>query len=267
VIRSVLFASCLIAPLMVGTATWAQRADSSVGDALTQPLRDLSILRREPAQALQSAAAAPYADAATLANGGLDCGSVASEIQALDAALGEDLDVATPEAGLMAQARTDAGNALVDAVGDLVELPYRGLIRRITGAERRDREMAEAVQAGMVRRAYLKGLSARECATPQLLAVLEPTPVAVATEAPLSDLELARRQLAAANTAATGALAAPLAADATAPDGAVTAAAIAAPVSDLDLARGQLAAANVATASSSPTVVDTAPDGASGTSQ
>ncbi|MGD9968077.1 MAG: hypothetical protein AB7T59_16275 [Hyphomonadaceae bacterium] len=199
--------------MMVGTATWAQRADSSVSGALTQPLRDLSILRPEPEEVLQRAAAAPYATAATLPNGALDCKSVDSEIWLLGAALGDDVDAAAPEASLMAQARSDAGNALVDAVGDLVSLPYRGLIRRITGAERRDREMREAVQAGMVRRAFLRGLRARECATPRVLAVIPAAPepaVSVAeAEVPITDLELARRQLAAANAEAAATAHAP----------------------------------------------------------
>jgi hypothetical protein len=208
--------------MMVGTATWAQRADSGVRGALTQPLRDLGILRLEPEEALQRAAVAPYAVMATLPSGGLDCLSVAREIEALDAALGADLDAATsPQTSLMTQASSEAGNAIVDAVGDLVDLPYRGLIRRITGAERRDRELRAAVQAGMVRRAFLKGLGARECATPQLLTVIEAPPevAVIAAEAePLSDLELARRQLAAANagSAANAELAAPPPADATA---------------------------------------------------
>jgi hypothetical protein len=226
VTRSLLFASCLGACMMVGTSTWAQRADSGVRGALTQPLRDLSILRPEPEEVLQRAAVAPYAITAALPNGALDCIAVASEIELLDSALGEDLDVVTPEASLMAQARTGAGDALVDAVGDLVSLPYRGLIRRITGAERRDREMEEAVEAGMVRRAFLKGLRARECAIPELLAEPEPAPepIVIAQETePLTDLELAQRQLAAANSepAAASELPAPPAASETAPESAV----------------------------------------------
>ena len=81
----------------------------------------------------------------------------------------------------------------------LVEARHRSLIRRLTGAHRRDREMRQAVQAGVVRRAFLRGLSARECAEPQLMAAFEPPPAV-----PLSDLELARVQLAAANVAAAG---------------------------------------------------------------
>lgn len=202
-IRSLLFGSCLGACMMVGTA-WAQRDDSTIGGAFTQPLRDLGILRPEPDEALQRAATAPYGDAPTLPNGGLDCATVAGEIESLNAALGADLDAAAEvDSSLMAQARRGAGDAVVDAVGDLVGLPYRGIIRRLSGADRRDREMRDAVQAGMVRRAFLRGLSARECATPQVLAVVQAAPepiVTVAEEGPaLTDLELARQQLALAN--------------------------------------------------------------------
>ncbi|MGD9980386.1 MAG: hypothetical protein AB7H66_06505 [Hyphomonadaceae bacterium] len=245
--RVLLFASCLSAPILVSTAAWAQRAEPSVGDALLQPLRDLSILRPEPEEVLQRASIAPYAIAPTLPDGALDCTSVAGEIELLDAALGADVDVANALGmNLMAQARTGMADALVDAVGDLVDLPYRGVIRWISGAERRDREMQYAVQAGTVRRAFLKGLSARECAELQLHAVLEPMP-----EAPLSDLELAWRQLAAANAAAAAAeLRATPAASEPALAVAVTGGGVDVRLSDLELARRQLAAANGAAAAS-----------------
>lgn len=243
-VRPLLFAWFLNAPLAVATAASAQRADQDLGDALTQPLHDLSILRRDTPEVLQRAAVAPYAEGPTLADGALDCAAVASEIDALDTALGDDLDALAPHASLMAQARSGAGNAIVDAIGDLVELPYRSIIRRITGAERRDREGRQAEQAGMVRRAYLKGLSASDCAaTPQLQAMAEPAPVT-----PLSDLELARLQLAAANVEAVPRPAP----DAGATDG-TTAPRFAEPLSDLELARMQLAAANAAAATRSTT--------------
>lgn len=267
-LRRLLVASCLNAPL-VGAPAWAQNAEPDVGDALTQPLRDLSILRRETPEVLQRAAIAPYADGPTLENGVLDCPSVATEIASLDQALGDDLRGRTPEMGLMAQAQSEAGNAIVDAVGDLVELPYRGVIRRITGAHRRDAELQGAVQAGLVRRAFLKGLSARECAALQEVAAVEPAPAP-----PLSDLELAHRQLAAADAAAAARFSNVSQPVEITPDGdvtfvatetvqsdyapaqmqlaeanpVVTIAASEAPLSDLALARRQLAEANAAAA-------------------
>ncbi len=40
-----------------------------------------------------------------------------------------------------------------------LDLPYRGILRRLTGADKRDRARTAAVLAGMVRRAWLKGLA------------------------------------------------------------------------------------------------------------
>lgn len=242
--------------MVVSTAAWAQRDNETLGDAFAQPLRDLSLLRREPAEPLQRAALAPYGHAATLPNGALDCASVASEIEALDAVLGYDLDDRPQALSLMGQARAGAGNAIVDAVEDLVELPYRGLIRHLSGAERRDREMDQAVQAGMVRRAFLRGMGMRECATPQVLAVVEAKPVTAVLEPPISDLELALRQYAAANAAAVEASMAPaqpteasasvVLVSAQWSEALAAAEASSAPSFDLELARRQLAEANAA---------------------
>lgn len=271
-LRPLLLASCLNAPL-AGTAL-AQSTGAELGDALTQPLRDLNILRREAPEVLQRAGEAPYADAPTLENGALDCASVADEVELLDIALGRDVSGVTPPPSLMVEARMEASSAIVDAVGDVVELPYRSLIRRLTGAHRRDREMRQAIQAGVVRRAYLRGLSARECAEPQLMAAFEPEP-----EAPLSDLDLARMQLAAANAAAAERVSASEPRHVSPPDDVMVIAAVAvrfdpepAPaasetrLSDLELARMQLAAANAAAAAASelraPLVESTPSDGA-----
>ncbi|HEX5775342.1 MAG TPA: hypothetical protein VFX95_01555, partial [Caulobacteraceae bacterium] len=46
-------------------------------------------------------------------------------------------------------------------------IPFRGWVRKLTGAERHDRLVGQAIHAGQVRRAYLKGLGeARGCNPP-----------------------------------------------------------------------------------------------------
>ena len=46
-------------------------------------------------------------------------------------------------------------------------IPFRGWVRRLTGAERYSREVAAAIAAGTIRRAYLKGLGAAAgCSAP-----------------------------------------------------------------------------------------------------
>ena len=50
------------------------------------------------------------------------------------------------------------------AIRDAVGLPFRGVVRRLSGAEARDRELRAYVLAGIVRRAFLKGVAqAHDC--------------------------------------------------------------------------------------------------------
>jgi len=56
-------------------------------------------------------------------------------------------------------------------------IPFRGWVRKLTGAERHDKLVANAIGAGRVRRAYLKGLGeARGCNPPGTPAHLAETP-------------------------------------------------------------------------------------------
>ena len=46
-------------------------------------------------------------------------------------------------------------------------IPFRGLVRQVTGAQRHQKDMDRAIQAGKVRRAYLKGVGMnKNCAPP-----------------------------------------------------------------------------------------------------
>jgi len=121
-----------------------------------QPFRDLGFVRLTPAEALTRAQEHPYAAPATLANGATDCPALTSEIVSLDIALGSDVDVAEQRQGM-------GSNLVAGAIRSAVSLPYRSVVRRITGAEHRDQVMQQATRAGMVRRAFLKGLRMRDC--------------------------------------------------------------------------------------------------------
>ncbi len=78
------------------------------------------------------------------------------------AVLGADLDTpatsATPS--LIERGGSAAGDAMVGAVRSTTEgvIPFRGWVRKLTGAERYAHEVAAAIAAGTIRRAYLKGL-------------------------------------------------------------------------------------------------------------
>lgn len=134
------------AAMLAGCASQAPVGRAVTG-SVQQPLRDLSILQETPAEILVRAQVAPYAPPATPA-----CASIAEELALLEAALGPDID--GPKAG----EKDDLASKLAaDAVGDLIGLPYRGIVRRVTGAERREREARARKLAGSIRRGFLKG--------------------------------------------------------------------------------------------------------------
>jgi hypothetical protein len=133
--------------------------EKNVRDAATTPLSDLNVVRADIPPVLAAAQKAPYAAPADKS-----CAALTTDVQALDAALGADLD--TPATGsnpsLIERGANDALRNAAEGV-----IPFRGWVRKLSGAERYSREVAAAIAAGTIRRAYLKGLgSAAGCAAP-----------------------------------------------------------------------------------------------------
>lgn len=134
--------------------------DNRVGSAITSPLGDLNLVRADIPAVLINARKAPY----TVPD---DAGCVwfTTEIQSLDQILGPDLDAVKVDAkGNIVE--KELGNATVNALKSFTEgfVPFRSLVRRITGADSHSREVAAAGMAGIVRRSYLKGVaSAKAC--------------------------------------------------------------------------------------------------------
>ena len=121
---------------------------------VTQPFNDFNLVRTEIPEKLQSLADAPYAAA-----GPQTCEGIAAEISELDGLLGPDMEVQggasrQPIVG-MASAEKTARGAARSAASSWI--PFRGFVRELTGAERHSRAVKEAVLAGLLRRAYLKG--------------------------------------------------------------------------------------------------------------
>ncbi len=133
--------------------------------AVVTPLSDLNLLRTKIPAVLLTALQAPYAPPADPT-----CGGLAAEVQLLDAALGEDLDgPKAPNPRLADRGRAELDEAAVGAVKNSAEalIPFRSWVRKLTGAERASRQVTKAIAAGIVRRAYLKGLGqAQGCLPP-----------------------------------------------------------------------------------------------------
>ena len=120
------------------------------------PLRDLNIDGRDIPAVLQAAVADPYAT-----KGLGKCSAIVAAIAELDTVLGADYDIAEDDGG----DRISEGRIGQSVVGSVI--PFRGILREVTGAADNDRKLRAAYTAGMVRRAFLKGWGlGRGCAYP-----------------------------------------------------------------------------------------------------
>ena len=117
---------------------------------MSQPFRDVSWMREEPPEILKQAVLEPYrlADA-------VSCDQLVAEIVALDVLLGPDVDAfdVTEDTG------ADAGGLAIDAIASFVGLPFRGVFRWISGADKREKVLADAILSGVSRRSFLKGVA------------------------------------------------------------------------------------------------------------
>lgn len=173
----------LAAALILSSSAGAASAASDPGtlqqkdglrDAVTAPLGDVNLKRTAVPPVLIRAVENPY-DVAGLTR----CEAIAAEIGRIDAALGPDLDEAPPPDD-RSRAKKLADAAHGAAVGEVQDrtrsvIPFRGLVRKISGAEKHDKALAAAVEAGRVRRGYLKGVGMqRNCAPPAAPSWFEP---------------------------------------------------------------------------------------------
>jgi hypothetical protein len=143
-------------------------------DAAVAPLEDLNVKQVRIPDVLKRAVADPY-DVKGLGR----CEGIAGEIGRLDAALGPDLDEAPPPDKRTRLQKAGAGlkDVGVAEVRDRTRsvLPFRGWIRKLTGAERHQKDVQKAIKAGGIRRGYLKGVGMRmNCAPPAAPSWFEP---------------------------------------------------------------------------------------------
>lgn len=144
----------------------ADQQGAAIAQAAVSPLADLNIVQAPIPPVLSEAMGAPYATPPDTA-----CEVLASQLRALDAVLAVDLDTPMPggESNPVERAAQLLGQAATDSVRGAAEsvVPLRSWVRRLSGAERYSKEVAAAITAGTVRRAYLKGIAqARGCASP-----------------------------------------------------------------------------------------------------
>lgn len=132
-----------------------QSEDPDVMDVARTPLEDLNIESKDIPEVLVAAVRNPYDS-----TGILNCNHVVAQIAVLDNVLGPDFDIPREE-----RANISAGRVAKSVVGSFI--PFRGIVREVTGANKKRNERRLAFTAGMVRRGYLKGMGeARGCSYP-----------------------------------------------------------------------------------------------------
>jgi hypothetical protein len=123
-------------------------------DAALSPLEDFN-LRRDAIPPVLIGIENPY-DLPT----DLTCLDLARLVTELDAALGDDWDSAQPDARLRTEQLADSASAAaLDAIAGEARglIPFRDVVRTLTGAETHEKKYNLAFKIGAQRRAYLKG--------------------------------------------------------------------------------------------------------------
>ncbi|NML11093.1 hypothetical protein HHL08_13205 [Sphingobium sp. AR-3-1] len=121
------------------------------GTIASQPVRDVGLDKDEIPPILLKAMDNPYAPPPSRTCKGLN-----TSLGELNAVLGEDFTAG-------AAANENRTGKIAEAVGKTIVnslIPFRGLVREISGAAPAQRRLQAAVTAGIARRGYLRGQAA-----------------------------------------------------------------------------------------------------------
>jgi hypothetical protein len=133
--------------------SWTTEARKKSVEIGTQPVRDVGVMKRQIPPILEKAQQEPYS-----LKGLKTCKQLAAEVTELNTVLGPDYKVGNElkenKAGKLAEA---GGKTVVNAI-----IPFRGLVRELTGAAPADRRLNAALDAGYARRGFLRGVHAKQ---------------------------------------------------------------------------------------------------------
>lgn len=142
-----------------------QQGRQGMKGVVVQPFRDFGLVRSKIPPVLIDAMTDPYARPAPAS-----CDGITAEMSRLNIALGPDLDepVSTEHPGVLTRGESAAKLAALDAMrsGAQSYIPFDGFIRMLSGADRHDHLVMAAIQAGAIRRGYLKGLGEMHACMP-----------------------------------------------------------------------------------------------------
>jgi hypothetical protein len=133
--------------------SWTTQARKKSVEIGTQPARDVGVMKREIPPILDKAREDPYS-----LKGLKTCKQLAAEVTDLNLVLGPDYKVGNElkenKAGKLAEA---GGKSVINAI-----IPFRGVVRELTGAAPADRRLNAALDAGYARRGFLRGVHAKQ---------------------------------------------------------------------------------------------------------
>lgn len=120
--------------------------DLSAREVIATPASDLNLKKGEIPQLLIDAQNKPY-DLSGLNS----CPRLVAAVTRFDRMLGNDLDIAAASHG-----KIQPGHVAQEVVASFI--PFRGVIREVSGASSQQRKLQAAITAGVARRSYLKGV-------------------------------------------------------------------------------------------------------------
>ncbi|XHS00359.1 hypothetical protein ACFB49_19570 [Sphingomonas sp. DBB INV C78] len=144
------------APAKSKTQSDVEDAAKKAGTIATQPVRDVGAVKQEIPPVLEKAQSDPYG-----MTGAANCTQITASLRELNDVLGPDLIGPGKKENRTGKLAEAGGKTLVNTI-----IPFRGLVREISGAAPAARRLNEAVDAGVARRGFLRGLHrAKGCRT------------------------------------------------------------------------------------------------------
>lgn len=120
------------------------------GRIVSQPARDVGIAKTEIPPILQKSTEAPYAL------------PTSRTCKGLNAAMAELTDALGPDFGTGQDNNQNRTGKIMEAGGRAVVnslIPFRGLVREVTGAAPAERRLQTAISTGLARRGFLRGMA------------------------------------------------------------------------------------------------------------
>lgn len=129
------------------------RALNTMENIATKPLKDLNIMKKKVPPELEAMMEDPYS-----LTGLRTCRQYSAEVKKISEMVGPDVDSAEARADKKDRTPAEFAFGATEAIaGSLI--PFSGVIRFVSGAQKREKFAQAAVYAGTVRRSYIKGMA------------------------------------------------------------------------------------------------------------